>query len=146
MTNMCFIFAAIDTRYTTSEFEKTLKTKNKRSTESLNENCIHQKFDLYEIVKNWSSSFHDRDRATFRNAHIDYKRNICHFFLFSLVILLHCKKLFLFIKVLSTTFNQLSSNFLSFVHRDEKIAERYERFKHEYVPLKLDIKNISNNL
>ena len=51
MTNICFIFAAIDTRYTTSKFKKILKTKNKRSIESLNENCIHQKLNLYEIIK-----------------------------------------------------------------------------------------------
>ena len=41
MTNMCFISAAIDTRYTMSKFEKILKTKNRRSIKSLNENCIH---------------------------------------------------------------------------------------------------------
>ena len=52
MTNMCFIFVAIDTRYITLKFEKTLKTKNKRSIESLNENYIHRKLDSYKIVKN----------------------------------------------------------------------------------------------
>ena len=52
MTNMYFIFVVINTRYTTSEFKRTLKAKNKRSTENLNENYIHQKFDSYEIVKN----------------------------------------------------------------------------------------------
>ena len=52
MTNMCFIFAAIDTRCTTSKFKKTLKTKNKRSIKSLNENCIYRKFNLYEVVIN----------------------------------------------------------------------------------------------
>ena len=52
MTNICFIFVVIDTRYTTPKFEKTLKAKNRRSIESLNENCIHQKFDSYEIIKN----------------------------------------------------------------------------------------------
>ena len=52
MTNIYFIFTAIDTCCTTSKFKKTLKTKNKRSIKSLNENCIHQKFDLYEIIKN----------------------------------------------------------------------------------------------
>ena len=41
MINMCFISVAINTRYTTSKFEKILKAKNKRLTESLNENCIH---------------------------------------------------------------------------------------------------------
>ena len=81
MTNMYFIFAATDTRCTTSKFKKTLKTKNKCSTESLNENCIHQ-FDSYEIVKSSSSLFHDHDRAALRNAYIDFNRkNICHFFL-----------------------------------------------------------------
>ena len=52
MTNMCFIFIAIDTRYTTSELKKTLKVKNRRSIKSLNENYIHQKLNLYKIVKN----------------------------------------------------------------------------------------------
>ena len=52
MTSICFIFAVIDTRYTISKSKKILKMKNKRSIESLNENCIYQKFNLYEIVKN----------------------------------------------------------------------------------------------
>ena len=39
--NIYFIFVAIDTRCTTSKLKKTLKMKNKRSTESLNENCIY---------------------------------------------------------------------------------------------------------
>ena len=51
MTNMYFIFIAINTRCTTFEFEKILKVKNKRSIEYLNESCIYQKFDSYEIVK-----------------------------------------------------------------------------------------------
>ena len=51
MTNICFIFTAINTHYTTSKFEKTLKTKNKLLIESLNENCIYQKFNPYDIVK-----------------------------------------------------------------------------------------------
>ena len=46
--NMCFIFAAINTHYTTSKFKKTLKAKNKRSIENLNkvvfiENLIYIK-------------------------------------------------------------------------------------------------------
>ena len=52
MTNMCFISVAIDTRCTTFKFKKILKVKNKRSAESLNENCIHQKLNSYEIAKN----------------------------------------------------------------------------------------------
>ena len=52
ITNIYFIFVAINTCYIIFEFEKILKAKNKRSIESLNENYICQKFDLYEIVKN----------------------------------------------------------------------------------------------
>ena len=82
MTNMYFIFVAINTRCTTSKFEKTLKIMNIRSVESLNENYIHQKLDSYEIIKNWNSLFFNRDRATFRNAYIDFdKKNIYYFFL-----------------------------------------------------------------
>ena len=41
MTNIYFIFVAINTRYMTFEFKKILKAKNKRSIENLNENYIH---------------------------------------------------------------------------------------------------------
>ena len=51
MMNMRFIFAATNTYYTTSKLKKTLKIKNKRSTESLNKNNIHQKLDSYDIAK-----------------------------------------------------------------------------------------------
>ena len=147
MTSMCLIFTATDTRCTTSKFKKILKTKNKHSTESLNENCIHRKLNSYEIIKNWNSLFHDHDRATFRNAHINFdKKNIYHFFLFSLIIFFHCKKFFFFIEVLLATFSQFLSNFFSFMHCNEKITERRERFKHEYVFLKFDIENVSDNL
>ena len=39
--NICFIFIAIDTRYTTSKLRKILNMKNKRSIENSNENCTH---------------------------------------------------------------------------------------------------------
>ena len=94
MTSMCFIFA--HTRCTTSKFEKTLKTKNKRSTESLNENCIHQ-FDSYEVVESSNSLFHDHDRAILQNAYIDFdKKNTCHFFLAFARNLFSLRKIFSF--------------------------------------------------
>ena len=68
------------------------------------------------------------------------------FSLIFLVIFLRCEEFLLFIEVLFTTFNQFSLNFFSFIHDDEKIAERRERFKHKYVFLKFDIKNVSDNL
>ena len=52
MTSMRFISAATDTHCITSKLKEILKIKNKRSAESLNENCIHQKLDSYEIAKN----------------------------------------------------------------------------------------------
>ena len=44
---MRFIFIAVDVYYTMSKLKIILKIKSKRSTENLNENCIHQKFNLY---------------------------------------------------------------------------------------------------
>ena len=41
ITNIYFISAAINMCCTTFKFKKLLKAKNKRSTESLNKNCIH---------------------------------------------------------------------------------------------------------
>ena len=52
ITNIYFISVAINTCYIIFKFEKILKAKNRRSTESLNENFIYQKFNSYEIVKN----------------------------------------------------------------------------------------------
>ena len=63
-----------------------------------------------------------------------------------LVIFFHCRTFFHFIEILFTTFNQILSNFFSFIHDDEKIVERRERFKHKYISLKIDIKNVSDNL
>ena len=95
MTNMCFIFAAIDTRCITSKLEKTLKIKNKHSIENLNKNYIHQKLDSYEIVKSWNSLFHDHDRAALRNAYINFnKKNICYFFLAFVRNLFSLRKIF----------------------------------------------------
>ena len=68
------------------------------------------------------------------------------FFLIFLMIFICCEEFFLFIEVLFTTFNQLSSNFLLFIYDDEKIVKRRERFKHKYISLKIDIKNVSDNL
>ena len=41
MMNMRFISIAINTRCIISKLKNALKIKNKRSIESLNENCIH---------------------------------------------------------------------------------------------------------
>ena len=96
MTNMCFIFVAINTHCTMSKFKRTLKAKNKRSIKSLNENCIHQ-FNSYEIVKSLSSLFYDHDRAALQNAYIDFdKKNICYFFLTFARNLSSLKKIFSF--------------------------------------------------